>query len=204
MAREGAVIVGVDNNQERLDKTVAEIAAAGGKAHGRLCNALDKDAVDALVALVAKEFGRIDILVNAVGGSTIIPRPSATVDELSLDDWKAIIDFNLDGTFLFTHAVVPIMKRQRSGKIVNLSSIAGRGRSVASSAAYAAAKGGIIAFSSATSSGPMASTSTRSRRAPRSPNASARIGSGAARRTRRARSTTHRCAASPRRPTRRG
>ena len=146
MAREGAIIVGVDNHAERLDKTVSEIAAGGGQAHGRLCNALDKDEVDPLVASVAKEFGRIDILVNAVGGSTIVRRPSATVDELSLDDWKKLIDFNLDGTFLFTHAVVPVMKRQKSGKIVNLASIAGRGRSVESSSAYAAAKGGIIAF----------------------------------------------------------
>jgi NAD(P)-dependent dehydrogenase (short-subunit alcohol dehydrogenase family) len=146
MAREGAIIVGVDNNEERLNKTVAEITEAGGQAHGRLCNALDPAEVDPLVADIAREFGRIDILVNAVGGSTIIPRPSATIEELALDDWKKIIDFNLDGTFLFTHAVVPVMKRQQSGKIVNLASIAGRGRSAASSAAYAAAKGGIIAF----------------------------------------------------------
>jgi NAD(P)-dependent dehydrogenase (short-subunit alcohol dehydrogenase family) len=146
MAREGAIVVGVDNNAERLEKTVAEITTAGGKAHGRLCNALARDEVEPLVEGIAREFGRIDILVNAVGGSTIIPRPSATVDELALDEWKAVIDFNLDGTFLFTHAVVPVMKRQKSGKIVNLASIAGRGRSVSSSAAYAAAKGGIIAF----------------------------------------------------------
>ena len=55
-------------------------------------------------------------------------------------------DFNLNGTFLFTHAVVPVMQRQRRGKIVNLSSIAGRGLSASSSSAYATAKGGIIAF----------------------------------------------------------
>jgi NAD(P)-dependent dehydrogenase (short-subunit alcohol dehydrogenase family) len=146
MAREGAIVVGVDNHAERLEKTVAEIVAAGGKAHGRLCNALARNEVDPLVEGIAREFGRIDILVNAVGGSTIISRPSATVDELALDEWKAIIDFNLDGTFLFTHAVVPVMKRQKSGKIINLASIAGRGRSVSSSSAYAAAKGGIIAF----------------------------------------------------------
>jgi NAD(P)-dependent dehydrogenase (short-subunit alcohol dehydrogenase family) len=146
MAREGAIVVGIDTNAERLEQMVAEIAAAGGKAHGRLCDALDKDQVDPLVASVAQEFGGIDILVNAVGGSTIVQRPSATVEELSLDEWKKLIDFNLDGTFLFTHAVVPVMKRQRSGKIVNLASVAGRGRSVSSSAAYAAAKGGIIAF----------------------------------------------------------
>jgi NAD(P)-dependent dehydrogenase (short-subunit alcohol dehydrogenase family) len=146
VAAEGGVVVAVDNNQERLDKTVAELTAAGGRAHGRLCDALAADQVDPLVAAVAGEFGRIDILVNAVGGSTVIPRPSAPVDELTLDEWKKIIDFNLDGTFLFTHAVVPVMQRQRSGKIVNLASIAGRGRSAASSSAYAAAKGGIIAF----------------------------------------------------------
>lgn len=146
MGEEGAVVVAVDNNQERLDRAVTEITTAGGRAHGRLCDALDRAQVDALVAQVAREFGRIDILVNAVGGSTIIAKSGAAVDELSFDDWRALIDFNLSGTFLFTHAVVPVMKAQHSGKIVNLSSIAGRGLSVSSSSAYAAAKGGIIAF----------------------------------------------------------
>ena len=141
MAREGAVVVCVDNHQERLDAAVAALGA-----HGRLCDALDQAQVDAVVADVAKQFGRIDILVNAMGGSTIIAKPSALVEEHSLDDWQRIIKFNLDGTFLFTHAVVPVMKRQGSGKIVNLASIAGRGMSVASGSAYAAAKGGIIAF----------------------------------------------------------
>ena len=146
MAREGAVVVAVDNHEERLNRAVGELNAAGGRAHGRLCNALDAAQVDGLVAAVAREFGRIDILVNAVGGSTIIAKSGATVDELSFADWQKLIDFNLSGTFLFTHAVVPVMQRQKSGKIVNLSSIAGRGLSVSSSSAYAAAKGGIIAF----------------------------------------------------------
>jgi NAD(P)-dependent dehydrogenase (short-subunit alcohol dehydrogenase family) len=146
IAREGGIVVAVDNNQERLDAAVDAMKQSGGRAYGRLCDALDQSQVDAVVAGVAKEFGRIDILVNAVGGSTIIPRSGATVDELTLDEWKKIIDFNLDGTFLFTHAVVPVMKRQQGGKIVNLASIAGRGRSASSSSAYAAAKGGIIAF----------------------------------------------------------
>ena len=146
MATEGAIVVAVDNNRERLDRTVSEIGGAGGRAHGRLCDALDPAQVDALVAGVAREFGAIDILVNAVGGSTIISKSGASVDELSFAEWQKLIDFNLSGTFLFTHAVVPVMQRQRRGKIVNLSSIAGRGLSVSSSSAYAAAKGGIIAF----------------------------------------------------------
>src|ERR1700757_201676 len=143
MAAEGAVVVCVDNHQERLGGAVA---ALGAPAHGRLCDALDQSQVDAVVGGVIGEFDRIDILVNAVGGSTIISKPSAMVEEHSLDDWQRVIKFNLDGTFLFTHAVVPVMKRQKSGKIVNLASIAGRGLSPTSSSAYAAAKGGIIAF----------------------------------------------------------
>jgi len=146
MAAEGAVVVAVDNNAERLDETVSALRASQGRVHGRLVDALDASRVDALVPAVAKEFGAIDILVNAVGGSTIIAKSNATVDQLSFADWQSLIAFNLEGTFLFCHAVTPIMKRQRRGKIVNLASIAGRGLSSASSSAYAAAKGGIIAF----------------------------------------------------------
>jgi NAD(P)-dependent dehydrogenase (short-subunit alcohol dehydrogenase family) len=126
----------------RLDAMVLALRATQGRVHGRRVDALDASQVDALVPSVVKEFGAIDILVNAVGGSTIIAKPNATVDELSFADWQSLIAFNLEGTFLFCHAVTPIMKRQRRGKIVNLASIAGRGLS----RSYAAAKGGIIAF----------------------------------------------------------
>jgi NAD(P)-dependent dehydrogenase (short-subunit alcohol dehydrogenase family) len=146
MAREGAIVVGVDNHPDRLETAVAALRGAGGRAHGRLCDALAQRQVETTVAAVEKEFGGIDILVNAVGGSTIIVNSSANVDELTFEEWQSLIAFNLNGTFLFTHAVVPIMKRRRSGKIVNLASIAGRGLSASSSSAYAAAKGGIIAF----------------------------------------------------------
>jgi NAD(P)-dependent dehydrogenase (short-subunit alcohol dehydrogenase family) len=125
--------------------TVEALNMSGGRARGFCIDALNQAQVDDCITQTAKDLG-IDILVNAVGGSTIIPKPSATLEEHSLDDWQRIIDFNLNGTFLFTHAVVPVMKRQRSGKIVNLASIAGRGMSVASGAAYATAKGGIIAL----------------------------------------------------------
>jgi NAD(P)-dependent dehydrogenase (short-subunit alcohol dehydrogenase family) len=135
----------VDNDQRRLDMTVEELNMTGGRAVGHCIDALQEADVNAVVEDAAKNYG-IDILVNAVGGSTIIARPAATVDELSLDDWQRIIAFNLQATFLFCHAVVPVMKQQKSGKIVNLASIAGRGLSVSSSSAYSAAKGGIIAF----------------------------------------------------------
>jgi NAD(P)-dependent dehydrogenase (short-subunit alcohol dehydrogenase family) len=150
MAREGATVIVVDNHQGRLDEAVPalrKIAGKGpGRVEGKLVDALDAAQVDKLVADVARDHGRIDILVNAVGGSTVIDNPQATTEQLAFADWQKLIAFNLDGTFLFTHAVIPVMKRQRSGKIVNLASIAGRGLSVNSSSAYAAAKGGIIAF----------------------------------------------------------
>lgn len=143
---EGGVVVGVDTDEGRLKTAMDAIRGGGGVAHARRADALDAAQVDAVVAGVVRDLGRIDILVNAVGGSTIIHRPAAPVDELTLGEWQRLIAFNLDGTFLFCHAVAPVMKRQRGGKIVNISSVAGRGLSAASSSAYAAAKGGIIAF----------------------------------------------------------
>ncbi|MBV9251908.1 MAG: SDR family oxidoreductase [Acetobacteraceae bacterium] len=145
MAAEGAVVVGVDNDQRRLDMTVEALNMSGGRAKGFCIDALNEQEVNEVISHTARDTG-IDILVNAVGGSTIIAKPNANVEELSLEDWHRIIAFNLQGSFLFTHAVVPVMKKQKHGKIVNLASIAGRGLSVSSSSAYAAAKGGIIAF----------------------------------------------------------
>ena len=146
IGREGGSVVAVDLDQGALDRLAAEVSGAGGKALGIRADALAAASVEDVVRRAVDAFGRIDVLVNAVGGSTVIPRPAAPLDELTLEEWQKLLDFNLTGTFLFTHAVVPVMKRQRSGKIVNLASIAGRGRSQSSSGAYATAKGGIIAL----------------------------------------------------------
>jgi NAD(P)-dependent dehydrogenase (short-subunit alcohol dehydrogenase family) len=146
IAGEGGAVVAVDTDAGRLEAAVAAIKASGGRVHARQADALDPKQVEGAVEEIVHEFGRIDILVNAVGGSTIISRPAATVDELTFDDWQRLIAFNLEGTFLGCHTVAPVMKRQKSGKIVNISSIAGHGTSASSSSAYAAAKGGIIAF----------------------------------------------------------
>jgi NAD(P)-dependent dehydrogenase (short-subunit alcohol dehydrogenase family) len=146
IGREGGTVVGVEVDKESLDQVVGVIRAAGGTAHGLVADALDAAQVAGVAKRVVDEHGRIDILVNAVGGSTIIAKPAAEVDELTLDDWQQMLHFNLTGTFLFCNAVAPVMKRQRGGKIVNISSIAGRGLSPSSSSAYATAKGGIIAF----------------------------------------------------------
>ena len=147
IAAEGGTIAAVDYDRELLDGAMESFGqAGGGRHHAYPANALRQDEVDAVVADVVDRFGRIDILINGVGGSTIIPNAGATVDELTMEEWQTVLDFNLSGTFLFCHAVVPHMTRQGGGKIVNFASIAGRGKSATSSSAYSAAKGGIIAF----------------------------------------------------------
>lgn len=146
MGEEGGTIVGIDISQEHLDFVMGSVRQSGGKAKGIVADALDAGQATSAIQQTVDAFGRIDILVNGVGGSTFIANPGASVDELKLDEWQLLLHINLTGTFLFTNAVVPVMKRQNRGKIVNLASIAGRGRSESSSSAYATAKGGIIAF----------------------------------------------------------
>ena len=103
MSREGAFVIGIDNHPERIDSAVAALRGIG-QAHGRLCDALDQSQVDATVAAIAEEFGRIDILVNAVGGSTIIANSSANVDELTFDEWQRLIAFNLNAPHFLNFA----------------------------------------------------------------------------------------------------
>jgi len=146
IGREGGTVVLVDTDKAALDEVAGAVRASGGTADTIVGDALDAAQVDGVVQRAVQSHRRIDILVNAVGGSTIIGKPAAPIDELTLADWEGLLHFNLTGTFLFCHAVVPIMKRQAAGKIVNISSIAGRGISASSSAAYATAKGGIIAL----------------------------------------------------------
>jgi NAD(P)-dependent dehydrogenase (short-subunit alcohol dehydrogenase family) len=144
IAREGGTVVGVEVDKESLDQVVSGIRAEGGAAHGLVaaiaCRTLPASSPPARTRRPST------LRARSVGGSTIIPKPAAHVDELTLDEWQRMLHFNLTGTFLFCNAVAPVMKRQRGGKIVNISSIAGRGLSPSSSSAYATAKGGIIAF----------------------------------------------------------
>ncbi|MBI3328589.1 MAG: SDR family NAD(P)-dependent oxidoreductase, partial [Nitrospinae bacterium] len=121
MAPEGAKIAVVDVIPASISAVVQTIEANGGTVITVQADVLSEREVDRLVQTVVGHYGRIDILVNAVGGSTIIERSGATVEELTLDDWERVLAFNLRGTFLCTHAVSPQMKRQGGGRIVNIS-----------------------------------------------------------------------------------
>ncbi len=146
MAREEAAIAIVDVDPQAMQAIAQTIEGLGGTVMTVKADVLDERDVASMVQTVLTRYSRIDILVNAVGGSTIIERSGAPVEELSLDEWERVLTFNLRGTFLCTHAVIPQMKRQGSGRIVNLSSVAARGDSPRSGAAYAAAKAGIRAL----------------------------------------------------------
>jgi len=145
LAREGAHLVAADLNPDSLSNLSKSIKAEGGTITTKEVNVLEEEPVKNLVDSLIADLGKIDILVNAVGGSTVIKDSSASVDNLEFDDWNKVLDFNLRGTFLCTHEVVKHMKRQGNGKIVNISSDAAHSLGEPSSA-YVAAKAGIMAF----------------------------------------------------------
>jgi NAD(P)-dependent dehydrogenase (short-subunit alcohol dehydrogenase family) len=146
MLDEGATVIGVDKGADQLAALADARRNGAGDFHPHVADALQEDEVRAAVEDSASRFGRIDILVNGVGGSTIIPRPGAHADELTFAEWQQVVNFNLNATFLFSHTVIPVMKNQGAGKIVNISSLAYRGRTEGASTAYSAAKAGLNAF----------------------------------------------------------
>jgi NAD(P)-dependent dehydrogenase (short-subunit alcohol dehydrogenase family) len=138
MAREGAVVVCIDNHPERLN---AAVAALGERAHGRLCNALNQSHVDQVVDGTVREFGRIDILVNAVGGYA----GGTNLWEVDPQIYDQMLQLNLRAGFALARAVVPAMIRRNRGWIVNIASKASVDHG-AGGALYAASKAGALAL----------------------------------------------------------
>jgi 3-oxoacyl-[acyl-carrier protein] reductase len=121
----------------------AALAAAGATVHG-----CDKDTVDVSdpqqVERFVGEVGTVDILVNNAGG--VVGQVGKPLEEVADDDWRAVVDANLTSTFVCTRAVAPGMKARGYGRIVNISSGAGRSVSLTGIQAYASAKAGQIGF----------------------------------------------------------
>jgi NAD(P)-dependent dehydrogenase (short-subunit alcohol dehydrogenase family) len=138
-AEEGAKIFAVDLHADRLVET-ENAAKTDIRAH--LCDVTDGKAVAAMVEACLEHFGRIDILVNNVGGSA----PGGPA-EMSEEVWDAQVDFNLKSVFLGCKHVLPVMERQRSGAIVNIASTSGLRWTGAAQVAYAATKAAVIQLS---------------------------------------------------------
>jgi len=141
-AQEGARIFGVDRDLERMDETVRLVRAAGGEIEVAACDVTQSAAIEAAVNACAARFGRIDVLVNNVGGSA-----AGGPVELTEEAWQAQIDHNLKSVFLTCKHVLPLMQAQASGAIVNVSSTSGTRWTGSAQVAYASSKAGVIQLS---------------------------------------------------------
>lgn len=138
LAREGANVIVNDIDIQTAEEVAKEIKSSGRKALAIQVDVSDSKEVNRMVQSVLKKFKRVDILVN---NAAIIKRGS--IEDLTEDDWDRVMDVNLKGAFNCAKAVVGIMKKQRYGKIVNISSIAGKIGDLASAPCYGASKAGM-------------------------------------------------------------
>ncbi len=116
LAALGAHVVLASRKQERVDAAAADIRTAGGKASGVAVDVREPERVQAMMADVAREYGRIDLLVNNAAGNFYAPSES-----LSANAWKSVIEIDLYGTFFCSQAALPIMRAGGGGSIVNIS-----------------------------------------------------------------------------------
>jgi NAD(P)-dependent dehydrogenase (short-subunit alcohol dehydrogenase family) len=141
LADEGARVAALARTSPDLEETVRSAEGRGGKVVARVCDVTDEGQVEEAVAFVIEEFGSLDVLVNNAGQRQDFSR----VDELSLEDWRWLIDANLTSVFLMSRAAARRMLPAGSGSIVNVASIAGP-VAFARIGAYCAAKSGVIAL----------------------------------------------------------
>jgi len=139
--REGAKVALVDVEKAPLEDFQEEIRRKGGQSVAILCDVSKATEVKKMVDQVQRAFGRIDILVNNAG---IIRR--GTIETVTEEDWDRVMEVNLKGPFNCSKAVVEIMKRQGYGKIVNVSSIAGKTGDITSAPGYGPSKAGLDAL----------------------------------------------------------
>lgn len=137
LASEGAQVAMVDLQRETLEKAVAEVGT-----NGRIfpANVTDEAAVGALIRQIAAEYGRIDILVNSAG---VTGRTGIKTHEVEFDNFKFVFDVNVNGCFLTSRAVLPVMMSQGYGRILHIASIAGKDGN-AGMLAYSASKAAVI------------------------------------------------------------
>jgi 3-oxoacyl-[acyl-carrier protein] reductase len=142
LAQRGAHVWACDLQSGELDETERACAAAGGTCATRKVDVTEETSVTSFVREALAASGQIDILVNNAGG--VVGQVGKPIETVSDDDWHAIFRVNLDGAFYMARAVAPTMKSRRYGRIVNISSGAGRSKSLTGIQAYASAKAGQI------------------------------------------------------------
>ena len=141
-AREGAKVFAVDKSGAAMTETLELAREGGGEIRAYECDVTDSAAVKAMADACVAAFGRIDILVNNVGGSA-----AGGPVELSEEAWDAQIDYNLKSVFLGCKHVLPIMEKQGGGVIINLASTSGQRWTGSAQVGYAASKAAVIQLS---------------------------------------------------------
>ena len=144
-AAEGARVVATDINETAVTDLVSEIEQAGGVAESVVLDVSDPAACTSAIEGVLERHGRLDVLVNSAGIGLAKPLAQVTAE-----DWDRIYAINVRGLFLLSQAAMAAMKRQKSGRIINLASIAGR-RGEAMVAAYCSSKAAVISITQALS-----------------------------------------------------
>jgi NAD(P)-dependent dehydrogenase (short-subunit alcohol dehydrogenase family) len=139
LAREGARVAVCDIRAELLDKALTEIEAANGQALGFQMDVTNREQIQQVADGVLSRWGTIDILVNNAGIYEVLP-----FEEISEGQWDRLLAVNLKGAFLFCQVVVPSMKRQGAGRIVNIASSAGKTGAMLAGAHYSVSKAGLI------------------------------------------------------------
>jgi NAD(P)-dependent dehydrogenase (short-subunit alcohol dehydrogenase family) len=140
----GAKLVIADIDHTGAKAMAEGLALATGDAVAVSLDVTDEKSVQAMVAMAMEAYGRVDILVNNAG---ILFR--TRFPKITLKEWRATMDVNLDGVFLCTKAVIPVMMKQKQGRIVNISSSAGRSVSTLGGAHYTASKAGVLGLTRA-------------------------------------------------------
>ena len=140
LASEGASIVIIDIEKEKIYKTIDEIMNQGSRCIGFTCDISDQSRVEEVVQKVIDQWGEINILVNNAGGAL---HTKVKFEEVTEKDWDIVMNVNLKGTFFCCQTVVPYMKKQGGGRIVNISALAGRATASLAGIQYTSAKAGI-------------------------------------------------------------
>lgn len=141
LAASGAKLMLAARRKDRLKELVAEITESGGTATYRVTDVVDRTQVETLAQETLITYGRIDVLINNAGLMPLSP-----LDQVKVEEWEQMIDVNIKGVLYGIAAVLPIMRQQKSGHVINLSSVAGH-KVFAGSSVYCATKYAVRAIS---------------------------------------------------------
>ncbi|KWF32796.1 hypothetical protein WL88_26025 [Burkholderia diffusa] len=147
LAREGITVVVTAGRPDVAQHVADELAADDLQATALALDVDDESSVNAVYSAIEQRFGRLDILVNNAGVRGLEAAAPARVEDMSLSIWEHTLNVNLNGTFLMCRGAIPLMRRGRFGRIVNISSHSARGRSALPDSSHVASKSAVLGLS---------------------------------------------------------